>query len=264
MFLKNKFKLRFVFVFTLVSVLFISTIFISDSSKAESNANNEEMQKLLEDVGEYEDLYVLADYDLQKEMISKVKKAIESNEIKLSEPTAVLNYDLSSLRTYVKNKDDMTFYIPISYENLGENILNESSLNIVIKDKKIFSTQEFKILGNSKEYTADVSVYSNGKVLKKEEEIQFNKSDFEVDSDESTNVLSYFKPDTANAASFYAKFKKCLEDAGVATWVIGAIGAACAVGCAVTAGIGCVACVTAVAGSYGNVGVFCLNRAMRK
>lgn len=65
--------------------------------------------------------------------------------------------------------------------------------------------------------------------------------------------------DTANAsgtvvvqAGFsWSKLNKCLSNAGISAWIVALVGSACAVGCAITAGAGCVACVVGVAGFAG-------------
>ncbi|MBF6334099.1 hypothetical protein [Nocardia transvalensis] len=51
---------------------------------------------------------------------------------------------------------------------------------------------------------------------------------------------------------------KCLSSAGVPTWVISAISAACAIGCAVSAGAGCVICASGAAGGWASEIAYCI------
>jgi hypothetical protein len=52
----------------------------------------------------------------------------------------------------------------------------------------------------------------------------------------------------------------CLASAGLPTWLIGTLGAICALACAVTAGTGCFVCAAAVLGSFLGLGAACFER----
>jgi hypothetical protein len=68
---------------------------------------------------------------------------------------------------------------------------------------------------------------------------------------------SFFDSSKANAVSFSC-LNRCLSNAGVPFALLGLIGAACAVACAFTAGLGCAACLGFVLGGYGGVIAACL------
>lgn len=64
------------------------------------------------------------------------------------------------------------------------------------------------------------------------------------------------------AAFNWDKLNKCLLNAGIAQWAVTAVGVACALLCAGTAGLGCVACVVATAGVIGTTAGTCVAQAM--
>lgn len=58
------------------------------------------------------------------------------------------------------------------------------------------------------------------------------------------------------------KWGNLLINAGIAQWAVTAVGVACALLCAGTAGLGCVACVVATAGVIGTTAGTCVAQAM--
>lgn len=66
----------------------------------------------------------------------------------------------------------------------------------------------------------------------------------------------------AEAAFSWDKLNRCLLNAGIAQWVVTAVGVACALLCAGTAGLGCVACIVATAGVIGTTAGTCVAQAM--
>ncbi|MEO6082706.1 MAG: hypothetical protein ABIQ18_06330 [Umezawaea sp.] len=67
--------------------------------------------------------------------------------------------------------------------------------------------------------------------------------------------------DFSTQSSWWSRFTDCLNSLGVASWVIGAVAATCAIFCVITAGTGCVACALGVAGAYSAELTFCAARA---
>ena len=59
----------------------------------------------------------------------------------------------------------------------------------------------------------------------------------------------------------WSKFNNCLSGAGVASWLVAAIGIACIAACVGTAGAGCVACAAAAAGVAGGTIGYCVQEA---
>lgn len=78
-----------------------------------------------------------------------------------------------------------------------------------------------------------------------------NKNIFDQIESESDLLAAAGKLDCVNS---------CLGNAGLPLYLITLLGAACAVGCAITAGLGCFICVSAVFGSYLGVGAACLQK----
>lgn len=80
------------------------------------------------------------------------------------------------------------------------------------------------------------------------------------------NVLDTFvadptKPGTSQTVG-WNEFTSCLNNAGVAAWVVTAITIACSAICIGTAGAGCVPCIAAAAGVTGGVFYSCAARAL--
>ncbi|GAA1987868.1 hypothetical protein GCM10009799_11870 [Nocardiopsis rhodophaea] len=59
----------------------------------------------------------------------------------------------------------------------------------------------------------------------------------------------------------WSEFVDCLNNSGIAAWVVAAIVAACGVVCGGTAGTACVPCIAAAAGTTGGVIGYCINEA---
>lgn len=58
-------------------------------------------------------------------------------------------------------------------------------------------------------------------------------------------------------AQAFSCLNDCLSDVGVPLYIIGLLGAACSVACAITAGLGCFYCAAAI-GAYAGAGIACL------
>ncbi len=56
----------------------------------------------------------------------------------------------------------------------------------------------------------------------------------------------------------FSCLNNCLSAIGVPLYIVGLIGAACSVACAITAGLGCFVCASAIFGAYAGAGVACL------
>ena len=59
-------------------------------------------------------------------------------------------------------------------------------------------------------------------------------------------------------AQAFSCLNNCLSAIGVPLYIIGLLGAACSVACALTAGLGCFYCAAAVFGAYAGAGAACL------
>ena len=64
-------------------------------------------------------------------------------------------------------------------------------------------------------------------------------------------------------SSWWSRFSSCLNSAGVAAWVITALSIACSAACVVTAGVGCIACLTAASAVTSGTISFCAGKASR-
>jgi hypothetical protein len=64
-------------------------------------------------------------------------------------------------------------------------------------------------------------------------------------------------------SSWWSRFSSCLNSAGVAAWAITALSIACSAACVVTAGVGCIACLTAASAVTSGTISFCAGKASR-
>lgn len=64
-------------------------------------------------------------------------------------------------------------------------------------------------------------------------------------------------------STWWSRFSSCLNSAGVAAWAITALTIACSAGCLVTAGLGCIACITAAGAATSGTISFCAGKASR-
>jgi hypothetical protein len=157
------------------------------------------------------------------------------------------------------DKDGNTKYVAY-YDVTGNNIEKGSYLSIFYnEDGKLTNTT--MVMGVSSKLGVNAYIYGNGKQA------------FAAAMDNDGNVLSSSTNATTNLSSKHATgsqmmilaakkkkkskkswlscMSKCLSGMGVPTWILGAVGAACAVICIGTAGTACAACVSAVGAGYG-------------
>ena len=73
----------------------------------------------------------------------------------------------------------------------------------------------------------------------------------------SNALLSLLSGRSAYAGTWSSCFLQCLSDSGIPAYVVTMIGAVCGVGCAVSAGAGCIMCALTVVAGYGGIGVGC-------
>lgn len=64
-------------------------------------------------------------------------------------------------------------------------------------------------------------------------------------------------------STWWSRFTSCLNNAGVAAWAITALSIACSAACVVTAGVGCIACITAAGAATSGTISFCAGYAIR-
>ncbi|QCR44767.1 hypothetical protein C1N91_15720 [Curtobacterium sp. SGAir0471] len=64
-------------------------------------------------------------------------------------------------------------------------------------------------------------------------------------------------------STWWSRFSSCLNSAGVAAWAITALTIACSAACLVTAGVGCIACITAAGAATSGTISFCAGKASR-
>ncbi|MDM7889329.1 hypothetical protein QUG98_12800 [Curtobacterium sp. RHCJP20] len=67
----------------------------------------------------------------------------------------------------------------------------------------------------------------------------------------------------AARSTWWSRFSSCLNSAGVAAWAITALTIACSAACLVTAGVGCIACITAAGAATSGTISFCAGKASR-
>lgn len=77
---------------------------------------------------------------------------------------------------------------------------------------------------------------------------------------EELNSSSSDQASLVIVAQAFSCLNNCLSAIGVPLYIIGFLGAACSVACALTAGLGCFYCAAAVFGAYAGAGAACLQR----
>lgn len=82
-------------------------------------------------------------------------------------------------------------------------------------------------------------------------------SGLEGSSQTSNPLVSLLSGQPSYAGTWSSCFLQCLSNSGIPSYVVTLIGAACGVGCAVTAGSGCIACALVVVAGYGGIGLGC-------
>jgi len=157
------------------------------------------------------------------------------------------------------NKSGDTYYVAY-YDVTGANIKKGSYLSLFYKTNGQL-TNTSMVMGVSSSVGVNAYIYGNG------------KQTFAATLDEDGNVLSSSTNSSTNFAakkgngmrlmaaakkkkkktkkSWMSCMGKCLSGMGVPTWILGAVGAGCAIVCIGTAGTGCAACVSAVGAGYG-------------
>ncbi|PYH22640.1 hypothetical protein US8_02729 [Bacillus altitudinis] len=244
-------KLFYLFMgFVLVNVTLLSGVTLP--AKAETDpkldkSREELIEKAIDFSKEYDDSSVSE--------IKLLKSKIKQGAVKVHNGN--LDFDQSFAKENDKHK---IVYIP-SKDNDLDKELNYTMFSIVL-DKKgnIVNYIEMIINGNDVDYTSNISVYSNGKLVK-DEKLQLTKEDFMKNS--SDKSVSLFGEKKANAASFWSKFSKCLDRMGVASWVITSISVICSGVCVVTLGTACITCVVGAGLVTEGVMVKCVHEGIR-
>ncbi|MCT3569250.1 hypothetical protein [Levilactobacillus brevis] len=160
----------------------------------------------------------------------------------------------------LNDKSGDTYYVAY-YDVAGPNIKQGSYLSLFYKTNgQLINTS--MVMGVSSSVGVNTYIYGNG------------KQTFAATIDEDGNVLSSSTNPSTNFAtkegngmhlmaaakkkkkkktkkSWLSCMGKCLNGMGIPNWVLGAVGAGCAVVCIGTAGTGCAACVSAVGAGYG-------------
>ncbi len=241
-FLKSKF-LKVSVVFMMALVMFISQSIMPVTTNASINEEEAKLLEMYDDLKEFAVKYEDASKETVNALKKDVNKLVADKKIILSEKSAKLDFTKLVVK---EDESSQLVYIPIKYNALKKGLLNESFFVVVFEKSELSYYQEIKIIGNQEEYTSNVSSYLNGSLLN-EETIYLEKEDFETTSnDENSSIFAFLAPDTAEAG-WYDNFKKCLNDKGVAAWIITSISIACSAACIATAGAGCVACILGLA-----------------
>jgi len=240
---KNTLVFKIVVVLSLVfSIIFASSLGSYRDIKA--SAKMQERQDLLQDLliksEEFNNKFHDASELVTREYGDKTKKLIFNNDISL-----ITNGGLSFSNLDVKTSDEYNVvYLPIEYENVSSE-LNKSFLSIIFnKTGNLEYYVETKIVGNDINYSAEVEVYNNGLLVKKEH-LKFEKDDFEpiliTEESISQDPTLFIKPIKVSAG-FWSEFNDCLASKGIAAWAITALSIACGLACIGTAGAGCIPC----------------------
>ena len=241
--IKNTLVVKIVVVLSLVfSIIFASSLGSYRDIKA--SAKMQERQDLLQDLliksEEFNKKFDDASELVTKEFEENTKKLIFNDDISL-----ITNGELSFSNLDVKTSDEKNVvYLPIEYENVNRE-LNKSFLSIIFdKTGNLEYYVETKIVGNDVNYSAEVEVYNNG-ILAKKEYLQFDKEDFDstllTEESISQNKTLFIKPIKVSAG-FWSEFNDCLASKGIAAWAITALSVACGLACIGTAGAGCIPC----------------------
>ncbi|WP_146552498.1 hypothetical protein [Rummeliibacillus sp. SL167] len=239
---KNLFFKSFV-VFSLVFSIFIASSFDPYQNKevsAKMQEQQEQVKDLLTKSDQFNEKFHGASRSIEKKLTVNTKKLIFDNKISL-----VTNGKLDFLNLDVKAGDENDIvYLPIVYKNVKTE-LNKSYFAIIFdKNGHLEYYAETKIIGDDVNYTADVEVYNNGDLAKKEH-LKLEKEDFDLSSsnEEVANkgLTSFFQPVKASAG-FWSEFNDCLASKGIAAWAITALSVACGFACASTAGVACIPC----------------------
>ncbi|MFJ5763710.1 hypothetical protein ACIP9C_00015 [Lysinibacillus sp. NPDC093210] len=240
--IKNTLVVKVVVVLSLVfSIIFASSLGLYRD--IEASAKMQERQDLLQDLliksEEFNKKFDDASESVTKEFEENTKKLIFNDDISLN-----TNGELSLSDLDVKTSDEHNVvYLPIEYENVKSE-LNKSFFSIIFdKTGNLEYYVETKIVGNDVNYTAEVEVYNNG-ILAKKEYLQFDKEDFDSTLTEesiSQNNIIFINPIKVSAG-FWSEFNDCLASKGIAAWAITALSVACGLACIGTAGAGCIPC----------------------
>ncbi|MDR1773821.1 MAG: hypothetical protein LBR30_02975 [Clostridioides sp.] len=167
---------------------------------------------------------------------------LNSKESYLTSLYANASIDKSSVskKTIIDNDK---LYNVINYMIKGADIEDGSCMTLVYDtDFNIISTQY--IIGQTQ---------NDGSILAKT--ISNEKIKAEIKTDSNGNVTSVSTYDdnqhkqrvsSRSWSSFFKCFDNCLSSKGVAAWLCTAIGVGCSVACAITAGLGCIACISGI------------------
>lgn len=122
-----------------------------------------------------------------------------------------------------------------------------SVIGAVVSDGGDTSTYQIS-LHEIDERSGTVTTYSNGEIV-----IDSQKVESEPNQDKPM-------PGTPKGMN-WGELKRCLNNAGIASWAITALSVVCGVACVGTAGTGCIACLTAASGATGGTIGFCVGKA---
>ncbi|MCL1701705.1 hypothetical protein [Lysinibacillus sp. Bpr_S20] len=191
--------------------------------------------------------------DLKKELLTLIKQGT----IKLQSNGELDFKDIQSKQ----NGENNVLYMPIEYKNIAS-MLNISALTVIFDNKgELVNYDERKIVADDKNYTSQIEIYTDG-VLTKSENVQLTKEDFMITPEKEKNsdsILSFLKPDTAEAASWASKFFNCLDDQGVPSWVYKTLTVVCGIACATA--VLCVPCAVGAALVFEADIMYCVGKA---
>jgi hypothetical protein len=243
--IKRSLFLKGFVVFSLVfSIFFASSLspYKNIKASAKMQERQEQIQDLLTKSEEFNEKFDDASKSEIQNLKVKTKKLISNNKINLK-TGGKLDFSNFNVKTFDGN--NAAVYLPIKYKNIKKE-LNVSYFVIVFDENGNQAYyNETKIIGDDVNYTAEVEVYNDGNLAKKEH-LELEKEDFTTASDNEkvangNSLSSFFKPIKASAG-FWSDFNKCLADKGIAAWAITAMSIGCGLACAGTLGAGCVPC----------------------
>ncbi|WP_413364339.1 hypothetical protein [Lysinibacillus sp. 3P01SB] len=223
----------------MVMMIFISQSLLPVSTNASLNENDKMILEMSDELEAFEEQYKDASVTTTNSLKKELNKLVADKKIILSEKSAKLDFSSAVVK---EDGNSKLVYIPVDYNVLKKGLLNESFFVAVFENNQLSSYQEIKIIGNPEELTSNVSSYLDGEMLG-EETLHLEAEEFEVTAAEqdSSSLVSLLAPDKVEAG-WWANFKKCLNDKGVAAWIISSISIGCGFACAATAGTGCIPC----------------------
>lgn len=173
------------------------------------------------------------------------------SELQATFPQA--DVDIKNVFASQIKKGDECFYM-LRYEVSGSNIESHSGLGFLYDENKSFIESQ-ALIGTKQNDDSVLATYFKGG--KKAMEVNIDTKNLLIKS------VSKFDENGAATRVLQAKsgviscLKKCFNDMGVPSWILGTIGAICGVACIGTFGTGCAVCFSGVLAGYGTGAINC-------